>query len=63
VQSFHPEELLLLITANMNGSFHPKHSMNKKADKFLDEIALHFLELASTALSTIKEINPEYSSL
>jgi hypothetical protein len=46
--TFTPDELLLLSKAYMKVSCNAKHGTDKKAEKFWDDIALHYVEQRGT---------------
>ena len=54
--SFSPEELLLVSKAFMKLSNNAKHGTDKKANKFWDDIHLHYNELVATS-NKINEVN------
>jgi hypothetical protein len=53
--TFTPDELLLLSKAYMKVSCNAKHGTDKKADKFWDDIALHYVELVKKSNSINEE--------
>jgi hypothetical protein len=60
--SFGVEELLLVARAFMKVSQNAKHSTDKKADKFWDEVYVTFVEFVSTA-NSVNESNPDFISI
>ena len=54
-----PDELLLLSKAYMKVSCNTKHGTDKKADKFWDDIALHYVEIVGKS-NSINEDNIAY---
>ena len=60
--SYSADELLLVAKAFMKVSCDAKHSTDKKAEKFWEEVSLIFEELVATA-NKINESNPEYSPI
>ena len=57
--SFSPEELLLVAKAFMKVSSNAKHGIDKKMEKFWEDIHLHYNELV-TMSNKINESNTEY---
>jgi hypothetical protein len=57
-----PNELLLLSKAYMRVSCNAKHGTDKKADKFWDDIALHYVELVGKS-NSINEDNIAYFAI
>jgi hypothetical protein len=58
--TFTLDELLMLSKAYIKVSCNATHGTDKKADKFWDEIALHYLELVGKS-NSINEDNIDYS--
>ena len=58
--AFRSKELLLVSKAFMKVSNNAKHSTDKKADKFRDEVYVMFEEFVATANKT-NESNPDLS--
>ena len=58
--TFTPDELLLLSKAYMKVSCNAKHRTNKMAEKFWDDIALHYVEFVGKA-NSINEDNIDYA--
>ena len=60
--TFTPDELLLLSKAYMKVSCNAKHGTDKKAEKFWDDIALHYVELVGKA-NSINEDNIDFANI
>jgi hypothetical protein len=60
--TFTPEELLLLLKLYMKVSCNAKHETDKKADKFWDDIALHYVELVDKS-NSINEASVDYFAI
>jgi len=60
--SFGVEELLLVVRACMKVSNNAKHSTDKKAESFWDEVYVTFEEFVATA-NKMNESNPDFSPI